>query len=891
MKKNNSYQRKSVLALLGVLLLWTSCSTEKDGLVYRTFHNTTARYNGYFYAGESMREAQMILNEEKKDDYDKILPVFVYGDEQASQAVFPQMERIIEKTSLVIEKHDMDIPKRGAKKMKRPEMNKWIDNNWMLMGQAYFIKQNYFKAEEIFRFVVRKYEDENIQATAHAWLGRVYLEREDWIKANNNLIKAASMKKDIDQEVRADVLLVYADYHIRQGQYKEAVEKLEEAIGLIKRKKNKARPTFILAQLYQELNKSQDAIDTYRLVTKLRPEYEMEFYAQINQALAFNRRGGNPEEIKAKLMKMLKDDKNIEYRDQIYYALADMSLEQRNKPEALDYLQASLDANTDNVKQKAKTYLKLADIQLEDRIYDDAQAYYDSTYQNIQEDHPRFKEIENLAQSLTELVTSLNIIEREDSLQAFCSLSDSELEKRLKEVQKQIEREIEEERLRQEELLAQQQQEGLPTGAGTGMFWAYNNTLRSSGYAYFKDFWGDRPLEDNWRRRNKLSTAFDSGDDPEEEEVVEEVASAKSGQDEVPTIDELMADLPCDNVKMDASNAAIAEARYNAGLLYKEKLDDESNAIEQWEVLVTEYENSDFHPTAYYQLYRTYLAKENEGYTNLGCGNCSSAYWAGEISKKYPGSEWEKLVMNPDYKDFKEIKEAEERAVYEALYQEYYYRQYVSVIQKAGEIIASEPENHLLCKYRMLKAQSIGHMDAITSQTENYVQALTDVVQSCPGSEEAEFAQTALNYISGEIAAPVEEIVEEKEPEPMVSDLFTYDEKAMHYFAVVFPLDRGDANRIKATIADFNTAYFKSMALRTTSNLLGKEHQIVMVKSFRKFDEAQSYYSTFIHNDGELKDLNAAGYDTFLISKDNYLELFKSREIEAYMEFFKSNYE
>ncbi len=871
--------------------MWTSCSTEKDGLTYRAFHNTTARYNGYFYAGESMREAKEILHEEHQDDYDVVLPVFVYGNEEVAQAIYPQMERIIEKTSRVIEKHDMNPPKRGKKKMKRPELNKWIDNNWMLLGQSYFYKRNYFKAEEIFRFVARKYEDENILALAHSWMSRVYIEKENWIKANNNLIKASSMKKDIDDEVKAEVLLVYTDYFIRQGQYKEAVEKLEKAIPLIKRKKNRARPTFILAQLYQELNKSQDAIDAYVRVTKLRPEYEMEFYATINQALAYSRRGGNPAEIKEKLFKMLKDDKNIEYRDQIYYALADMSLEEREKSDALYYLQLSLEANTDNKKQRAKTYLRLADIQLEDRVYEDAQAYYDSTYQNIDELHPRFEEIENLAQSLTELVTNLEIIDRQDSLQSFCDLSESELEKRLKKVQKQIADEIEERKRREEELLQQQIQEGLPAGSGDGMFWVYNNTLRSSGYAYFKDYWGDRPLEDNWRRKNKLSEAFDSGDDPEEEvegEIV--VENQVSSEDEVPTLDQLMADLPCDNVKMDASNAAIAEARYNAGLVYKERLDDESNALEQWEVLVTEYDQSAFHPTAYYQLYRTYLAKENDGYRNLDCPTCSSVYWGKEISNKYPGSEWEKLVLNPEYKDFKEIKEAEERAAYEQLYQEYHYRQYITVIQTAGEVIAAEPENHLLCKYRMLKAQSIGNMDAITGQQENYVQALTEIVSECPGSEEAEFATKVLSCLNGEISAPVEEIIEEKKEEEILETVFKYDETKMHYFALVYPLDGGDANRIKATIADFNTKYFKSSALRTTSNLLGKEKQIVLVKSFKKFNEGEDYYKAFVNNSKELKELNDSGYDVFLVSKDNYLELFKNRDVESYMQFFNNNY-
>ena len=221
---------------LFLVILGTSCTTKKDGFVYRVFHNTTARYNGYFYAKESMREADMQLAEQHKDDYDEVLPIFIMGDEEGAQAIFPLMERAIEKSSNVIDRHKMAPQGRSKKKNKRPEMNKWIDDNYLLIGQAYYYKQNYYKAEEMFLFISRKYKEPEMQALANAWLTRCYVANESWTQAKNVILKAEQIK-NLEPEVRSEVLLIYADYFIQQGMYEEAAEQLKKALKQIEKKR------------------------------------------------------------------------------------------------------------------------------------------------------------------------------------------------------------------------------------------------------------------------------------------------------------------------------------------------------------------------------------------------------------------------------------------------------------------------------------------------------------------------------------------------------------------------------------------------------------------------------------------------------------------------------
>lgn len=825
-----------------------------------------------------MKEARGNLKEAYTEDYDYILPIFIYGDEESASSVYPQLERAIEKSSKVVDRHTMKVPKRDARKMKHPELNKWIDDNYLIIGQGYFYKQNYFKAEEIFKYCNRKFKDDATKAASGTWLARVYIELEEYARASNELLKVSQVN-GVNEELLADYNLVHADLYIRQENYKKAEEKLETAIRYIKKKRDRARPTFILAQLNQELGNAQKAIDLYETVLKLKPEYEMAFYAQINQAMAFSRRGGNSTIIKEKLAKMLKDDKNYEYRDQIYYALATIQLEERERTDAINSLETSLQVNMGNEKQRGKSYLKLADVYFEDREYRLSQAYYDSTSGFVQEGHPRYKDILNKAESLNELVENLLIIEREDSLQILASLSEEELDSRLDEIITQLE---EEERLRKEAeeaaRLAALQEKG--TEGGTWVF--YNPNLLASGYQNFKNDWGDRPLEDNWRRSNKISLEMST---EEETEEGEEIAAVEEEESTIPTKDELRKAIPKNEADIRASNAMLAEAYYNTGLIYKEKLDDFENAVEAFEILANRFDDTNYHVIACYQLYRAYLAKELDGYQNPFCSTCNSRYWGNKVVEEYPGTEYAMLVQNPEYKSMEAKKRSEEMDEYALILDQYRMRMYQEVLLQCNEVIKNQPSNHLLPKYYFLKALATGGMDSYSGQRDNYIAALEEVMSLFPDTEEYDKADEMLKILRGNFESGPEEEVEAAKDSP-----FVLDPGSDHYFIVIFTKGTASFNDVKASIANFNTKMYASSSLRTSSNLIDREHHLVLVKTFDSQAEAEEYYRTFSNDDELVADINSDNFDRFLITKKNYVTLFKEKDIEAYAAFFQENY-
>jgi tetratricopeptide (TPR) repeat protein len=703
------------------------------------------------------------------------------------------------------------------------------------------------------------------------------------------LIKAAQINRVEDPAVRAYVYQVYADFHLKNGDVEAAIGMLEKALKHIEKEKDSARTLFILAQCYEVAGQSEDAIDRYKQVVDIRTPYELEFYSKIKQAMAFDRRDGNSDPIIELLEDMLDDDKNEIYQDQIYYALATLALEERRKEEGVDLLLQSLLVNLDNTRQRMKSYLQLGDIYMEELDYENAQAYYDSARTFMEDENERFDEVDAMADNLTELVDNLMVITEQDSLLEICDLSEEDRADRIQDIIFQLEDEAEQ---RREAAAAAAAAELDNAGdSGAGMFWPYNAQLKIAGRRNFRDFWGDRILEDHWRRSMKMTMAFSNELGSGDEREVNAVESVETSSDEIPSAEELMAGLPCDSVSREGSVAMIAEAYYNAGLVYKEKLSDLENAIDTWTELTERMDESEFHPTTFYQLYRTYLQREvEENYQSPFCETCNSEHWSALVLKRYPNSEWAILIENPDFVDQEEIKREEERLAYEEILQRYYAKAYQEVLLACDEVINYNPTNFYKCKYDLLRAQSIGALSARTGGDRRaYYEALEKVIMWCGDTDEGAYARdllAALNPASirggknKEDASEPSEVEVEWEHKPYLE----------HYFGMLVPVGRGNVEELKATISDFNGSFYESKQLRVTANLINRNFQIILVKDFKRQDYSLEYFEVFKANTSMLESVNTSGFRSFTITTENYISLFKNKEMDSYIEWFEKVY-
>ncbi len=729
MHKSNIYRK---LAFLGIIAAFAiGCSTEKDAALNVGYHNMTARYNGYFNAGEIINQTLDSYRNSSKDDYTELLELQVFPDEENATSVFPDLDLAIEKCSKVIYRHSMPDPNIVSSKEK--ENCRWIDDNWFLIGKSHFVKREYDKAEEKFNYIINEYDGESSLYAAEIWLAKLYIQQEDFSKAKLQLIKVKGQKEKSDEnkksimdfikkdkssgrkkkkskyqrkrekrekkknknvepaeftkKLKVEYEVTMADLYIKQEDYKTAVTHLEKAVDLSNKKREKARYEFVLGQLYQKMGSNSQASEHYEKVVKSSAPYEMRFYAKINKTLLSN---GNKEEVEKDLEKMLKDDKNDEYKDQIYYVMAELDLKESNRAGAIVNLSKSVFFSVNNDRQKAKSYLKLADMHFEDKFYIKSQKYYDSCITVLPKENENFSMIENKAKSLSNLVVNYETYIHEDSLQRIVAIPEKEREKRLKQILKQI-KEAEKQRKINERIRLEAQQQrinSVTTVNGAGSKWYfYNDKAIGKGYNDFKQLWSNRQNEDDWRRSSKNVIS---------EFVDVETDSTKVSVDSL-TVDVLRDGLPLSEGDMEKSTDMLITSIYNLGMIYKNQLSEEGEAIDYFtKIIDMEREHEKVLPSAY-QLYLIYKGKES------GKSNKYKDY----ILSNYPNSDITKLMADPEYFEKKKKLERKDLDGYKIVLKDFSYRRYIDVITACNKVIFYDKDNKYINKYYLLKAKSI----------------------------------------------------------------------------------------------------------------------------------------------------------------------------------------
>jgi tetratricopeptide (TPR) repeat protein len=861
-----------------ISLFFASCSTKEDGVAYRAFHNTLGHYNGYFNANELVKKSQMTLANGRKDDYDEVIPLYNYGTVSQKKELIPDLDKAIKKCGKVVKRHTLVA--ESKKDMKWPEYNKWMDDNYHVIGQSNLYKGEYYKAQETFNFISNKYSSAAVQIRAYIWAARSYFLEGDISKAKQ-LLQKADGYEDLPKELARELYLVKAEFFMIQGEFSEAIAPLEKGLALITKKTDRIIPQFVLGQLYDRMDKSGDAKVAFQKVIKLKPPYELEFQSKLQMLLTDTKISRNYNETQKTLLVMLEDLKNETYKDVIYYALGTVTLELEKRKEAVDYFEKALKFNKTNKSKRLKIFMTLGDLYFAQKEYPEAQVNYDSAYHNLATDHSRYKEIKARALSLNELVGYLNTISEKDSLISLCEKPAAEIEKTLTSVHEQLLVEMaEKKRKDEEERLA-----ALKGDEINGTFWVYNQELLKRGKNIFDDTWSGRPLKDNWRNQSLLAMMIGEKDESIVEVSAVDSAGAEDPKYKVPSIDELRSKLPCGNsAAITEMKSDLAEAYYLSGLVYKEKLEDMDNAMSSWESMIAKCEEGGFHPLAYYQLFRGWITKEKEeGYTqNPFCSTCSSVFWGNQIKSKYPNSDWALLVDNPNYMNAEQMRKEEEEKNYTKAYNQYVTNHPYDAITTCTKAIAERSSNHLICQYHMLKATCLGKTEVAFGVRENCEAELKAVVAGCPNTEMATQATEMLKQLTSG-GSP-------KATTAVTSSNYIKQDVSEHYVVAVVDSKRINLNKAKAAASDFTKTYFSGFDYKVSNTMFNEQTTFILVKSFANLKDARDYFTTFVSDNDLIKELDLAKNEKFIITKQNYLELFRSKDFKGYLEFFTKNY-
>jgi tetratricopeptide (TPR) repeat protein len=871
MKTLSKDSGKYIIACAGflALLAFCGCSTKKNHFISRSYHNLTSRYNGYYYAGEIIKENVIKIEKEKVDDYSKILPLFIYPDEKSAKQYFPEFDKAIKKTSLVIRRHTI-TDKKGRE---IPGAVKWIDNNYMVMGKAHFYKRDFFSALETFDYVAKTYKKDRSRYEAALWLIRTYNENGSLFRSEP-VISLLDAEKDFPRKLQGEFAAVTADLYIRQEKYPSAIKYLTKAIALSKSRKKRARYTFVLAQLYEREGELKKASNYYNQSIKLKPPYQMVFNARVKMAALANA-GKDTREIKKQLLKMLKDVKNKEYLDQLYYALAQIEEKEGHIPKAIEYLKLSVASSLTNANQKALSYLKLADFYFDVPDYPNAQAYYDSTVSVLPKDYPEYNEILNKKQNLTSLVGYLNTIALEDSLQKLARLSPEEREQAINAIMAKA-AENEKNKAAQKEAEKQAAarftvpNQGIKGQQQAGSWYFYNPAAISQGSSEFLRKWGERKPEDNWRRKNKETVVASEqegglpGDSSTANPLLVTQANAASRE-------ALIKALPTTPALMEKSNLRIMEAYYNLGSIYKEQLLNNQKSAESFEQLITRYPGNSHELSVYYQLYKVY---------DLMNDHPKSEYYKNKLLKDHPDSEYAKLIQNPEYIKESQASMNEVEQYYSETYLAYSGGNYQEVIRRRNKADTLYARNKMLPKFDFLGALAVGR----TQEIKAFQDALIKVTIKHPRTDVAIAAQQMLDAIKNQ------QTPDSLKPKAAPVVNYKFDNNAEHYVLVLVSDKKADIAKLKIEISDFNTKYYSADALNISNVMLDTETQLIKVQKFPGGEQAVSYIGTLKDNSPALKKLTPGTFTTLVISAENFILFYKDKNIQAYKEFFDKNY-
>jgi tetratricopeptide (TPR) repeat protein len=877
-------KRTIILLMLSVFMvgIW-GCSTKKNTWNRRVYHNLTSKYNVYWNGNESLRTGLTTLQDNAKDDYMRVLRVYNYGSKVDAQGQYAALDRAIEKASIGVQRHSMVFGGR--------EQVKWIDDSYLMMAKAHFYKQDYTSARRTFEFVSREYYYNDISHTADLWLARTYI-------GNQQYERAIALLTAIESRIAADVMpafveanfdAVFADYYIATENYSKALPYLRRAINAHSDRQQKTRMMFIKAQIYEREGELAQSLEYYKMVISRNPPFDMAFQARINLAKTYNPLQDDNREILKVLSKMLDDERNLDYRDKIYYALAEVALKDQDEELAMDYLKLSVATSVRDNSQKAASALQLADLYFERTFYEPAQAYYDTAVQVLPAEYPGYDSIKGRALVLDKLVVNLQTIKLQDSLLRIAAMDSVQI---YAVIDKLIAEHIENERrIQQEEqsrdmmtmmggpLGGRQNQTG--TAPSSGEWYFYNPNTLSFGFTEFLRKWGRRALEDNWRISDQQTIAVAGG--ISEDMFEGDEAADQTVDPEATPRDRIyyLQSLPRTEQQKQTATMSIIEAYSNVGYIYKEDLNDFKRAKETYITLNERYPDNKFSLQAWYALYRI----------NMEEGNLEQAEEYKElIISSYPDTDYAKILIDPDF--YKKLAEEKNQSLdlYANTYNAYRKGQYFRVLMNANRARTLYANDSLLMpKFEFLRAISVGRVEVIDSMAVG----LSQLVEKYPSDELSPMAIAILRQLNQDYNLNIElpeelmndELMSSEPPSP-----YTFEPRANHLVMIITNSVSVRIDPLKVRISDFNSRSFRNMSLVIRSIMLDKQRSLITVGNFEDRLGADDYWATISASDYVFGGMEPDDFHVYPISSGNYPVFYRQKDIDQYNDFWEKNY-
>ncbi len=919
MKVKKSYILVAVVALVALL---ASCSTEKNTSRSRWWHSFNARYNTYYNGSVAYIDASLEKENGNKDNFTEMIPMYTVGNKKSRELGKANYDKAIEKCEKAIKLHSITKrpewtksrrkTERDIEWLSRKEYNPFLWKAWMLMGRSQFYQGAFDEAASTFSYMCRLYATQPaIYGRARAWLAKSYIEQ-DWLYDAEDVIR--NMQRDsIHWRAQKEWDFTYADYYIHTGDYDKAIPYLKKSIDHEMRKKQKARLCFLLGQLYAATGKNAEAYKAFKSVVRKNPPYELEFNARIAMTEVMG--ASQAKKMVGKLKRMAASDKNKDYLDQVYYAIGNIYLAQKDTLKAISNYEKGNKKATRSGIEKGVLLLKLGDLYWQQEKFSDAQRCYGEAIGLLDKDRKDYEQLSARSKVLDELVPYTDAIHLQDSLQALAKMSEKDRNAAIDRVIAELKRQEKEQKRLEDEKNAQQtmQRNGAmgnrnntnrnnhaqtqQNNRQNAVWYFYNAMAVQQGKQAFEKLWGKRENTDNWQRVNKTVVGNLNGDADMEltEEQKDSIAKAELAQDSLEQLKDsaqndphkreyYLAQIPFTEDQVATSNLAIMDGLYNSGVIFKDKLDNLDLSKKQFTRLETQYPGFEQKADMYYHLFLLY--------SRLGQHDVAAGY-VEKLKAEYPENQWTILLTDPYFKENAQFGVHIEDSLYAATY-EAFKADRLSEAKANAQISA----NRFPLGENRDKFLFIGGLAKLNDgDSKGCVDDMKAVVEKFPQSKLAEMAGMIVNGVNagkplhgarfdlGDVWTRRTAVLADSDS--INAKTFDAERNTEFVFMLAYVPDSVDENKLLYQMAKVNFTHYVvrnfDLAIEDANGL-----RRMVVRGFRNYDEALQYARGLAEQAG-LQQL-LSGCKAIVISDKNLPLLGTNFSYADYQDFYDKNF-
>lgn len=916
---------KLLLAAVAVLTV-VACSTQKNTSGSRFWHAFNAKYNTYFNGAQAYIDGSLEKENGNKDNFTEMIPLYTVSNKDSRELGKANFDRAIEKAEKAIARHSIKKRPEWTKNRKkterdiawlsRKEYNPFLWKAWMLMGRSQFYEGSFDEAAATFSYMSRLYQTQPaIYGKTRAWLAKCYIE-EDWLYDAEDVIR--NMQRDsIDWRARKEWDYTMADYYIHTKDYGKAIPYLRKVIKHEMRRKQKAREWYLMGQLQAALGNKTEAYKAFKRVIRQNPPYELEFNARISMTEVMA--GGRSKQMISRLKRMAASDNNKDYLDQVYYAMGNIYLADKDTLKAINAYEQGNHKATRSGIEKGVLLLHLGDLYWAKEKFSDAKRCYGEAIGLLDRDRPDYEQLSNRSKVLDELVPYTDAVQLQDSLQYLAKCPEAERNAAIDRVIDALKKKEKEERNAQAEQDAANQQAENGGTANTqatniqnrnrtnttqnnqqnATWYFYNPITVSQGKATFQRLWGKRENVDNWQRVNKTVVGnIGQGDNGEEltDEQRDSIFQAEQAQDSLEQKTDsaqndphkreyYLAQIPFTQEQLEASNKTLEDGLHHSGVIFKDKLDNLNLAEKNLRRLADNYSDYDKMDDVFYHLYLLYMRK---GQPDIAENYIDS------LKDRYPESQWTVLLTDPNFVENSKFGVQMEDSLYAATYDAFKADRYGEV-----ESNAKISETRFPMGANRDKFLFIGGLSKLNSgDPDGCLKDMKTVVEKFPQSRISEMAGMIVNGVQagrrlrgakfdlGDVWSRRTDVLNDSDSIRNVQ--FSKERNIDFKVMLVYNPDSLNENKLLFEMAKFNFTHFVVRNFDIEIVQDGSLHRM-QLSGFRSYDEAYQYAHELASTKSVLQQLNKS--TRIIVISDKNLQMIGLQfSYNDYDNFYQKNF-